>query len=60
MLKPNPLQGNLHLGISLDFADRGLSVILAQLTHSYPAYPAIRLDVLVDTSSRPPADESEQ
>jgi DNA-binding transcriptional LysR family regulator len=49
MLKPNPLQGFLRLGISQDFADRGLSVILAQFTHSHPA---IRLDVQVDTSSR--------
>jgi DNA-binding transcriptional LysR family regulator len=49
MLKPNPLQGDLRLGVSQDIADRGLSVILAQFTRSHPA---IRLDVQVDTSSR--------
>ncbi|MBT3027774.1 MAG: LysR family transcriptional regulator [Candidatus Thiodiazotropha sp. (ex Ctena orbiculata)] len=49
MLRPNPLQGHLRLGISQDIADRGLAVILAQFTRSHPA---VRLDVMVDTSSR--------
>lgn len=49
MLQPNPLHGHLRLGISQDFADRGLAVILAQFTRSHPA---IRLDVQVDTSLR--------
>ncbi|MEW8293106.1 MAG: LysR substrate-binding domain-containing protein [Candidatus Thiodiazotropha sp.] len=49
MLQPDPLQGDLRLGISQDIADRGLAVILAQFTRSHPA---VRLDVVVDTSSR--------
>jgi DNA-binding transcriptional LysR family regulator len=48
MLRPNPLEGHLRFGISQDFADRGLAVILAQFTRSHPA---IRLDVQVDTSA---------
>jgi DNA-binding transcriptional LysR family regulator len=49
MLQPNPLEGYLRLGISQDFADRGLAVILAQFTRSHPS---VRLDVQVDTSAR--------
>ncbi|MEW8029729.1 MAG: LysR substrate-binding domain-containing protein [Candidatus Thiodiazotropha sp.] len=48
MLRPDPLQGHLRLGVAQDFADRGLAAILAQFTRSHPA---VRLDVQVDTSS---------
>ncbi|MCU7942963.1 MAG: LysR family transcriptional regulator [Candidatus Thiodiazotropha sp. (ex Cardiolucina cf. quadrata)] len=49
ILRPDPLQGHLRLGVAQDFADRGLAAILAQFTRSHPA---VRLDVQIDTSSR--------
>ncbi|MES9923970.1 MAG: LysR substrate-binding domain-containing protein [Candidatus Thiodiazotropha endolucinida] len=49
LLRPDPLQGHLRLGVAQDFADRGLAAILAQFTRSHPA---VRLDVQIDTSSR--------
>ncbi|MCG7867881.1 MAG: LysR substrate-binding domain-containing protein, partial [Candidatus Thiodiazotropha taylori] len=46
-LKPIPLQGQIRFGVTQDFADRGLAVVLARFADSHPG---VRLDVRVNPS----------